>query len=695
LILFLKTFNMVVISFIHEEYMEMTAVAKLGYKESGIINVGSGHENCVGLFSVAVNPKTAMVYIANVHSPNLAVVDGNTDEFIKTIKLTDKEYHFFSEICFNPVNERLYVTTNYLNKVWSVDTAKEVVVGEYEPGKHPAGLASDSKTGKTYVALGGDSAVAVFDSDDNLLKKIPVKPWPYPVAIDPENNRCYVVSQMANMAQYQNFANPIDYPMGILNIIDTEKGEVIGEVEVERRSRGVAVNPKTGLVYVAHRVDDSILVIDPEKKKVVKRLKTKCNPFGMCMYPEKDKLYTVNMLGEWYDNIGNEAMVTVVDTKKDEIVKHFKVGKISAHIAVNPLNGRAYVPNEDDMNLSVIDTDKDEEIGRVHGFGLTMDGMEVNSKTNRLYIPAHFIESVRTVDTKNLEVVGDINFGSWGTDCAINEKLNHIYFNNSEEGMVHVIDGKTNREISWANLGVGSNLMHRLWACIACDDRRNRVFAALVRQNGVAMLEDDHKNDRLLLQGRVTFGNPHSQDPGQFPGAIHMGVTVNRETGMVYVYNTFHRTVNKVDPESMEHTGQTDLSGIRLPMADLGTPGYMRKYAPLYVIATDEKRNLVYANNVVIDGETMRVREVLPIEKVTGVHVVDNEKNRLFAHGIRGMTIMDPETYEELLFIPHGCPDAPDSELRVFWGVDSSNDRLYLQRQIFMKGNEIQVFDLK
>jgi len=78
------------------------------------------------------------------------------------------------------------------------------------------------------------------------------------VAVDPERHRAYTVSQMANMAIYQNFENPINYPYGVLNIIDTERDEVVGEVEVERRSRGVAVNPKTGLVYVTNRVDDSL-----------------------------------------------------------------------------------------------------------------------------------------------------------------------------------------------------------------------------------------------------------------------------------------------------------------------------------------------------------------------------------------------------------------------------------------------------
>ena len=33
-------------------------------------------------------------------------------------------------------------------------------------------------------------------------------------------------------------------------------------------------------------------------------LKTQCNPHGMCMYQQKNKLYVVNMLGEWYDSIG-------------------------------------------------------------------------------------------------------------------------------------------------------------------------------------------------------------------------------------------------------------------------------------------------------------------------------------------------------------------------------------------------------
>jgi len=670
-------------------------MAKLSYKEAGTIKVGPKQGNCIGLFGVAVNPRTNRIYISNIHTPNIAVVDGKTEEFDKIIKLTDKEYHFFSEICFNPVNDRLYVTTNFFNKTWAVDTKTEKVVGEYELGVHAAGVASDSLTGKTYIALGGDPSVAVLDRDDKLLKKIPVKPWAYPVAVDPERHRAYAVSQMANMALYQNFENPVGYPMGVLNIIDTKRDEVIGEVEVERRSRGVAVNPKTGLVYVSNRVDDSVLVIDPDKKKVVKRLKAQCNPFGMCMYPEKDKLYVVNMLGEWYDNIGQPATVTVIDTRRDEVTKHFPVGKISANLAVNPATGLAYVPNEDNMNLSVIDTDRDEETRRVSGFGITIDDMKFNSRTHRLYIPAHFVEVVRTVDTKGLKVVGDVPFGSWGTACAVNEQADRVYFNNSEDGTVHVIDGKTNREVTHANLGAGANLMHRFWAGIACDSRRNRVYAALARLNGLAVLQDEPEKDRLLLLGKVYLGPLHMQDPGQFPGAVQLSVAANQETGTVYAYNAFRRVLSRVDPEQFKATHQLDMSGLQLPVADLGTPGYLRRYATHFVLAVDEKRNLVYVNNFIVDGETMRIRGALPIEKVTGVQAVDNAKRRLYAHGVRGMTVMDAETYDELLFIPHGSPEAPDSEFRVMWGVDSKNDRLYLARQLFVEGDEVQVLDLK
>ena len=48
-------------------------MAKLTSKEIGIIDIGSGHDNCVGLFGVAVNPRSGRVYISNIHSPNLNI----------------------------------------------------------------------------------------------------------------------------------------------------------------------------------------------------------------------------------------------------------------------------------------------------------------------------------------------------------------------------------------------------------------------------------------------------------------------------------------------------------------------------------------------------------------------------------------------------------------------------------------------
>jgi len=672
----------------------VTIMAKMAYDEIGKIRIGAKQGNCIGLWGVAVNPGTNRVYVTNVHTPNLAVFDGNSEEFVNVIRLTDKVEQMCVDICFNPVNERLYVTSHIFDRVWSVDANTEEVVGEYEPGSAPSGVASDYTTGKTYVALGGDPSVAVLDSNDKLLTKIPVKPWAYPVAVDPERRRAYTVSQMANLAVYQNFENPVGYPHGILNVIDTEKNEVIGEVGVERRSRGIAVDTKTGLVYVSNRVDDSVLVIDPENMKVIKRLKVHCNPMGLCMYPGKDKLYVVNLLGEWYDDIGQPAIVSVIDTRRNEVVKDIPVGKFSTSVAVNHANGRVYVSNEDDMDISIIDADKDEELCRVSARGTTVDGMEFISRTNRMYVPTHFVKGVRTVDTKKLEVVGDVIFDCWGVACAVNEKSDRIYFNNSQRGTVHVIDGRTNREVTWANLGVGSNMMRRLWAGIACDEKRDLVFAAMVRTNGVAVLRDEPEKARLLLLGRVSLGEPQLQDPGRFVGSTQMAVAANRETGNVYVYNTHRRLLSRLDPGEFKVTARLDLTGLRLPMADRGMSGFQRRFATHYVLAVDEKRDLVYASNFIVDGETMRIRGALPIEKVTGVQAVDNNKNRLYAHGIRGMSIMDPETYEELLFIPHGGNEAPDTELRVLWGVDSPNDRLYLQRHVMVEGNEIQVFDI-
>ena len=153
--------------------------------------IGPRQGNCVGLYSIAVDPDRRRLYMVNVHTPNIAVVDARTGRYIKSIKLSEREYHFFAEVMRHPHTGNLLVSSNYHNSMWMVDTRRDRVMKTVKTGGFPGGVAVHGRSGKIYVANGRDGTVGVYDPGGKLLKTIPVPPWPYPLDVDSKNNRLY------------------------------------------------------------------------------------------------------------------------------------------------------------------------------------------------------------------------------------------------------------------------------------------------------------------------------------------------------------------------------------------------------------------------------------------------------------------------------------------------------------------------
>jgi len=662
------------------------------FKKSGIVYVGPKQGNNVGIYSVTINHERNRIYIGSVHTPTIAVIDGNTHKFVKTIRVCQKEYHFFADIGWNPVYEKLYLSSNQFNTVWVLDGKTEKVTKELKIGNHPAGIAVDESTGMVYIAVGESGEVVVLDGEtDKEISRIKVESWAYPVAVDSKNKLAFVVCQLDNLARYQNFEDPYPFRPGILCIIDTNKNKVIQKVEVGRRSRGVAVNPNLGKVYVANRSDDTVHVIDEKSGKTKEIIRTQCNPWGIAVNPNNNKVYAVNLLGEWYDNHGQSATVTVIDGKKDTILKHIPVGKITCHIAINPKTNLAYTADEDNAQVSVIDCDKDEVIRIVDGIGLTIDEISINPKTKKVYIPSHFFEGTIVVDAQKKEVEAKIKHYGWVTSAGVNPATNKIYVSNQEDGYVDVIDGRSNKIIDKINLGVGTNLMHRLWPVVKVDTKRNRVFVILTRFCGVAVI--DGKKD--LLMKRIQLGPLNNQDPGQFAGSCEFGIAINEWTNRIYVNDPVNRCLSIIDGEALEVIEQIDLWELELPLSRQGDPGYLRKNSPFDHLRIDEVNDRVYAYTWILDGESGAIIGRIPPQYGTGVTCIDSKRNHIYVHGWNGLTVIDLRTLEKVGFLPMKSVPGGNDELRMRFAVDPENRRVYAVKNLMVDGEKLHVYDIK
>src|SRR5262249_49921844 len=107
---------------------------------------------------------------------------------------------------------------------------------------------------------------------------IPVGSTPYGVAVDPRTNVIYVANR----------------PSGTGSVIDGATNTVAATVPVGHYPQDVAVDSPTNRVYVANQYSNSVSVIDGVSNTVVARVKVGAYPYGVAVNPATDTIYVTN-----------------------------------------------------------------------------------------------------------------------------------------------------------------------------------------------------------------------------------------------------------------------------------------------------------------------------------------------------------------------------------------------------------------
>ncbi len=152
---------------------------------------------------VAVNPSSSLVYVTNIESGTVSVIDGITNTVSSTIKVGSIPY----AIAVNPETNMTYVTDlgdgsismlknskydlNNNSNTTGVGTTLEKINGVIAP----AGIAINVSTNKAYVTDYASNAVFVIDLKTNsIINKIEVGSNPVGISVNPNSNRIYVMN---------------------------------------------------------------------------------------------------------------------------------------------------------------------------------------------------------------------------------------------------------------------------------------------------------------------------------------------------------------------------------------------------------------------------------------------------------------------------------------------------------------------
>ncbi|MBI3681870.1 MAG: YncE family protein [Acidobacteria bacterium] len=622
--------------------------------------LGPEPANTVGIYGVVAVPERNRLFCSNLHTPWLTVMDTQRRLFVGTIALEEREQRGLMEMARHPRTGHVWVANELKHCLYVVDPVVEKQIAVVETGREPHCLDFDSKTGRLFVCCGADNAVLVLGPDHKRLGMISVGKAPWGVAVDATRRRLFVVCQGD----------------ATLWRLDLDRLEPLGRpIPLGRMPRSVAVDPKDGKALVAHRRERRLLAIDGASGSVLGSAEIEWDAVGVTIDDRYRRIYVVNRMGRLEEEIGQPATVSVIDAEHIRTLRHVKVGKISHYLALDERH--AYVGNEDSLDVSVLDRERMEEIARIRGLGQTVDELVVHPANGRIYVPSHLTGEVIIADPAGRRAVARAKVGSWPSGVGIDSFRGLVYVTNMDNGTVTVLSDRDHSQVAEIDLGVGTNKIHRLWSRVAVDEQRGKIYVTLTRFHGVAVI--DSATGKLVHRAKLGEDNPDTQ--AAYVRAFELAVAVDPETGRVYVLNGHKARLSVVDGPAV------DLSALELPLE--------RRYSPFASLAVDATRKRLFVYNWIISTQTHKVIGSLPRETATGVTAVDAGRNLIYAHGLRGLSVLDGKDFRQVAFLPlEAEPGGEPSDLRTLYAVDHARKRIHAVRHIMLTSNELETYEV-
>lgn len=224
-----------------------------------------------------------------------------------------------------------YIALPTLGQVAVLSGTEKLGEGNLSVGENPSAIAVDPVTDYVYVANRDSNSVSILDgkTQTKLGQDVPVGANPVALAVNPTTGYVYV----ANTGSVTGS----DRISGSVSIL--QGTEVISTVPNIEQARGVAINQRTGLVYVLSGVSDPqnprgwVEVLSGTQR--LKKIDLPNEPLAIDIDPSSDYVYVT--IGR-----GDAGAVTIL--RGTTPLETFPMGQTAFDVAVNTKTDLAYVP---------------------------------------------------------------------------------------------------------------------------------------------------------------------------------------------------------------------------------------------------------------------------------------------------------------------------------------------------------------
>jgi len=284
-------------------------------------------------------------------------------------------------------------------------------------------------------------------------------------------------------------------------------------VAVVQGPEGVAVDSRTGMIYVADAGTNSISIINGTTQTLVANLSVGINPWGIAVDPYTNMVYVTNM------GSSNVAIVNGLNGTNHvpSVAKLVHVGNSPKGVAVDGATDLVYVVNSADNTVTVMSGGG--MVFATPSVGQSPVGIAVDNVTDVIYVANLGSNSLSAINgVSNSVATIPVGTAPWGV--AVDPTSDTIYVTNSGSGTVSEVSGVTFQVTSTVTVSASPQ-------SISVNPSTHQVF--VVSTGGTMSVITGSSVSATVVIGNTPWG-----------------IDVNTKTNTIYVSNPIADTVSVV-----------------------------------------------------------------------------------------------------------------------------------------------------
>src|SRR6201984_2208881 len=259
----------------------------------------------------------------------------------------------------------------------------------------------------------------------------------------------------------------------------------------------VCAEPQNYLVFVSNERSGDVSVIDGATDAVVATFKVGKRPRGIHATPDGKRIFVTlsgsPRMAPGLDESRAPADKTadglgVIDPVEHRLIDRWHVGSDPEQFAISKDGKFAFIANEDDASMSIVDLDSGQSRGKIK-VSEEPEGVGVNPANGEVYVTCEEKGQVFAIDPDQQRVIATIETGGRPRSVAFSPDGSRAYVACENGGYVAEIDAKSHKLLSKIQLPTGSLPMG---TAISKDGKE--LYVSTGRGNAIAII-DMQKNE--------------------------------------------------------------------------------------------------------------------------------------------------------------------------------------------------------